>query len=68
MRYAISSQEEIWVRGCAKFFAKYGEYDWYQVPKDEALAFILMNSGGTGNPVYIRKRLHELYESVGIRG
>lgn len=67
-RYAKSSNEEIWVRACAKFFQEYGEYDWYKVPKTEALSYMLLNSGGQGNPHDIRQRIQKLYESVGIRG
>lgn len=68
MRYAVSSEEEVWVRACAKFFAEHGDYDWYQVPKDQAFAEIMMHTKGCGNPHKIRTRVYNLYASVGIRG
>ena len=65
-RYAISSDEEIWVRLCHKFFLTHGFYDWYMVSREDALREILSYSHGEVNPADIKKRIDILYDSVGV--
>lgn len=67
MRYAISSHEEAWVKACYRFFETHGMWDWYTVPRDQAVAEIMKNSGGTLNPIWVRNKIDELYESVGVK-
>jgi hypothetical protein len=67
MRYAISSQEETWVKACYKFFETYGMWDWYTVDQDQAVREIMRNSGGSLNPVWVKNKINDLYESVGVK-
>lgn len=67
MRYAISSSEEIWVRVCSNFFSNHGTWDWYLVPPEQAFREMMIYSKGTANPSDLKKRILELYESVGIK-
>jgi hypothetical protein len=67
MRQAISSQEEAWVKACYRFFETHGMWDWYTVDRDQAVAEIMKNSGGTLNPVWVKNKIDELYESVGVK-
>jgi hypothetical protein len=67
MRYAISSQEEAWVKACYKFFETHGACEWYTVDRNLAVREIMQNSGGTLNPVWVKKRIDELYDSVGVK-
>lgn len=66
-RYAVSSNEEIWVRVCHRFFLDHGFYDWYSVSQEDALREMLKYSNGTANPDDIRRRIAALYESVGVK-
>jgi hypothetical protein len=67
MRYAISSQEEAWVKACYKFFETNGMWDWYTVDRDRALREIMKNCGGTLNPIWVKNKIDELYDGVGAR-
>ena len=67
MRHAISSSEEIWVRVCAKFFERHGEYNWYKVDQNQALVEMLKDANGQANPYDLRHRIHNLYKEVGIK-
>lgn len=64
MRHAISSQEEAWVKSCYQFFEAHGMWDWYTVDRDKAVGEIIKNSGGTLNPVWVKNKINDLYESV----
>lgn len=66
-RYAISTQEEVWVRACNEFFEKNGRWDWFCVPKEKAFEEIMKNSRGQGNPHLIRERVYKMYEDAGVR-
>lgn len=67
MRYAISSQEEAWVKACYKFFETHGMWDWYTVNQDQAVREIMKNSGGALDPVWVKNKIKELYNSVGVK-
>ena len=67
MRYAISSQPELWVRCCSKFFEKHGSWEWYTVPKDQALREMLIYSNGAASPKYFKDKIDSLYQSVGVK-
>lgn len=67
MRYAISSSEEIWVRVCAKFFERHGEWDWFLVPKRQAFEEMMKDSKGTMSPQILMARIGMLYQSVGVK-
>ena len=64
-RYAISSNEEIWIRLCYKFFLTHGFYDWYQVSREDAFQEIMSYSNGEAYPQNIKQRVDILYDSVG---
>lgn len=66
MRYAIKSDEELWVESCSKFFEVYGD-EWRKVPSWMAAAFILQNMNGQGNPFRVRTRVEDLYRSIGVK-
>ena len=66
MRYAISSNEEVWVRVCTKFFERHCEYDWCEVDQDQALLEMLNDANGQLNPMELKRRIHNLYKSVGV--
>lgn len=66
-RYAISSNEEVWVRICAKFFERHGEWDWYIVPKKTAFMEMMQDSKGAMNPQVLTERIDMLYRSVGVK-
>lgn len=68
MRYAISSQEEIWVKVCYKFFEKNDMTYWYAgVSQEEAFHQMMKFSNGTANPTDLKRRIKKLYESVGVK-
>lgn len=68
MRYAISSQEEIWVKVCYQFFEENDMMYWYaQVSQEQAFHQMMKFSNGTANPADLKKRIKELYESVGVK-
>lgn len=67
MRYAISSQEEAWVKACYRFFETHGMWEWYTVDRNRAIKEIMKNSGGQLNPAWVRKKIDELYDSVGVK-
>lgn len=67
MRHAISSNEEIWVRLCHRFFLEYGFYDWYRVSRENAFTAMMSYSDGSANPHDIKKRIDTLYDSAGVK-
>lgn len=67
MRWAISSSEEVWVQVCHMFFEQYGFYEWYLIPKERAFNEMLIASEGTISPQMLRLKIHNLYESVGMK-
>jgi hypothetical protein len=67
VRYAISSSEEVWVRICSEFFQRHGTWDWYQVPRDQALREMMKASNGVTDPTELMRRIEMLYESVGAK-
>jgi hypothetical protein len=66
-RYALSSQEELWVKSCAKFFQTHGELEWYRVPMQDAVAEILKHARGAADPIFFTNRISKLYEGAGVR-
>lgn len=66
MRYAISSQEEMWVKACYKFFERHGHWDWYKVDQQQAFHEMMKDGQGAINPTDLKQRIKELYQSVGI--
>lgn len=68
MRYAISSQEEIWVKACYKFFEQNDMTYWYVgVNQEQAFRQMMKLSNGTANPTDLKRRIKALYESIGIK-
>jgi hypothetical protein len=67
MRYAVYSDEEIWVKLCSEFFKKHGTWDWHIVPVEEAFHEMMRSSNGAANPSDIKRRIEVLYKSVGIK-
>jgi len=67
MRYAISSNEEVWVRACNAFFENHGTFNWYEVPKDQALREMFIYSNGTANPKHLKDKIDSLYQNVGVK-
>jgi hypothetical protein len=68
MRYAISSQEEIWVKVCYKFFEQTDMTYWYAgVSQEQAFNQMMKLSKGTANPTDLKRRIKVLYESIGIK-
>jgi hypothetical protein len=65
-RYALSSQEELWVKSCAKFFQTHGEWEWYKVPMKDAVAEILKHARGAADPIFFANRINKLYEGAGV--
>ena len=65
MRYARSSNEEIWVMACSKFFERHGDYDWYKVDQHQALLEMLKDAKGHANPNDLKRRIYNLYKEVG---
>ena len=65
-RYAIATNEEVWVRACYQFFEKNGFWDWYTVPKEVAFVEIMNSTRGQGNPTVIKERIEELYKAAGV--
>jgi hypothetical protein len=67
MRYAISTNEEVWVRACYQFFEKNGFWDWYTVPKETAFREIMIYTRGQGNPTWIKQKIDDLYKNAGVK-
>jgi hypothetical protein len=67
IRYAISTEEEVWVRACYKFFEEYGFWDWYQIPPEKAFMVIMKHTKGQGNPLLIKQRVNKMYEDAGVK-
>jgi hypothetical protein len=66
-RYTISSQEEVWVRACNKFFEKHGSWDWYLVPQEVAFREIVMFARGQGHSTFIKEKVENLYKVAGVK-
>ena len=67
MRFTTPSTEEVWVWVCHMFFEQYGYYRWYLIPKEQAFNEMLVAGEGKISPQMLRLKIHNLYESVGMK-
>ena len=58
----------MWIKACYEFFKESDMTYWYAgVSQEQAVAEIMKNSGGRLDPMWVRKKVKELYESVGVK-